>query len=61
MDTPPDFTQGFSQLVNDYERQLLDQAYRSCGRNATKTAELLKISRQNFQYYLKKYDLNREE
>lgn len=60
VDTPPDFTQGFSQLVNDYERQLLDQAYRSCGRNATKTAELLKISRQNFQYYLKKYKLNEE-
>ncbi len=61
VDMPPDFAPGLSQLVHDYERQLLNQAYRSCGRNATKTAELLKISRQNFQYYLKKYDLNREE
>ena len=60
-DSHPDFSQGLSQLVKDYERKLLHQAYLSCGRNATKTAELLKISRQNFQYYLKKYDLNREQ
>lgn len=57
-DTPPDFKQGLSKLVKDYERQVLRQAYLSCDRNATKTAELLNISRQNFQYYLKKYDLN---
>ena len=60
-DSHPDFAQGLSQLVKDYERQLLRQAYLSCDQNATKTAELLKISRQNFQYYLKKYDLNREQ
>ena len=60
-DVPADFERGFSQLVKDYERQLLRQAYLSCDRNATKTAELLKISRQNFQYYLKKYDLNNEQ
>ena len=58
VDAPPDFEPGLSQLVKDYERQLLREAYLFCGRNATKTAELLKISRQNFQYYLKKYDLN---
>ena len=55
-----DFQQGFAQLVKDYERQLLRQAYLSCDRNATRAAELLKISRQNFQYYLKKYDLNQD-
>lgn len=55
-----DFERGLSQMVKDYERQILRQAYHFCNRNATKTAELLKLSRQNFQYYLKKYDLNCE-
>lgn len=58
VDETLDFDRGFSELVKDYERQVLHQAYLTCGRNATKTAELLKISRQNFQYYMKKYDLN---
>ena len=60
VDKTYDFDRGFSQLVKEYERQLLRQAYLSCDRNATKAAELLKISRQNFQYYLKKYDLNQD-
>ena len=60
-DMSADFERGLSQLVKDYERQLLRQAYLSCDRNATKTAELLKISRQNFQYYLKKYNLNSDQ
>lgn len=58
VDEAPDFDRGFSELVRDYERQVLRQAYLTCGRNATRAAELLKISRQNFQYYMKKYDLN---
>lgn len=60
-DMSADFDRGLSQLVKDYERQLLSQAYLTCERNATKTAELLKISRQNFQYYLKKYNLNSDQ
>ena len=60
VDQTYDFERGFSQMVKEYERQLLRQAYLSCDRNATRAAELLKISRQNFQYYLKKYDLNQD-
>lgn len=52
-----DYGQGLSGLVQDYEKKVLEEAYRHCGCNATKTAELLKISRQNFQYYAKKYQL----
>lgn len=61
VDTKPDFEVGLSQLMKDYERQILREAYQFCDCNATKTAELLKISRQNFQYYRKKYGLNSDE
>lgn len=53
-----DYSQGLSALVSEYERSLLLDAYNSCERNATQAAALLKISRQNFQYYMKKYNLN---
>lgn len=53
-----DFHKGLGALVQDYERQVVQEAYAACGENATKTAELLKISRQSCQYYLKKYRLN---
>jgi arginine utilization regulatory protein len=52
-----DYGQGLNSLVQEYEKQLLADAYLHCGCNATKTAELLKISRQNFQYYARKYHL----
>ena len=51
------FQQGLDHMVQEYERQVLSQAYLVCGKNATQTAELLKISRQSFQYYKKKYGL----
>lgn len=54
----PDYSRGLSALVHEYERALLRDAYLFCGKNATKTAELFQISRQNFQYYMKKYNLN---
>lgn len=53
----PHFEQGLDSMVQEYERQVLTQAYLACGKNATRTAELLKISRQSFQYYKKKYNL----
>lgn len=53
-----DFHKGLGALVWDYERQVVREAYAACGENATKTAELLRISRQSCQYYLKKYRLN---
>ena len=52
------FDRGLSTLVQEYERHILQEAYRSCEGNATKTAALLGISRQNFQYYMKKYKLH---
>ena len=52
------FKKGLDGMVQAYERQVLSQAYEACGKNATRTAELLKISRQSFQYYRKKYGLN---
>ena len=55
------FDRGLVKMVREYERQLLRQAYLLCGRNATRTAAMLQISRQNFQYYVKKYHLNQEE
>ena len=56
----PAFSRGLNSLVQEYERLLLLEAYSACGQNATKTAELLQISRQNFQYYAKKYRLNQK-
>lgn len=53
-----DFQSGLNSLVQQYERHVLMEAYAQCGENATRTAELLKISRQSFQYYAKKYKLN---
>lgn len=57
--TKPDFQRGLTPLIQEYERYILYEAYIACGKNATKAAALLKISRQNFQYYVKKYSLNR--
>lgn len=51
------FQKGLPLLLQEYERLVLQEAYNACGKNATKAAELLKISRQNFQYYVKKYNL----
>lgn len=51
------FQDGLDSMVREYERQILYQVYLTCGKNATRTAQLLKISRQSFQYYRKKYDL----
>lgn len=55
------FDKSLTEMIQEYEQQLLRQAYLLCGRNATKTAALLQISRQNFQYYVKKYHLNETE
>ena len=52
------FKKGLDGMIRIYEQQILSQAYEACGKNATRTAELLKISRQSFQYYRKKYGLS---
>ena len=41
----------------DYERQVIERAFAFCGGNLTRTAALLKLSRQNLQHYLKKYEV----
>lgn len=56
-----DYGQGLNSLVQEYEKKVLAAAYQHCGCNATKTAKLLKISRQNFQYYAKKYQLQTQK
>lgn len=56
-----EYGKGLNALMHDYERQVLMGAYLHCDCNATKTAELLKISRQNFQYYVKKYQLKTQK
>lgn len=53
-----DFDRGLAALVQDYKRRVVQEAFFSCGCDASKTADLLKISRQNFQYYIKKYGLH---
>lgn len=52
-----EYAAGLSAMRADYERKIIEGAFAACGRNLTKTAELLKLSRQNLQYYLKKYDI----
>ena len=52
-----EYAAGLSAMRADYERKIIEGAFAACGRNLTKTAELLKLSRQNLQHYLKKYDI----
>jgi len=52
-----EYAAGLSAMRSDYERKIIEGAFAACGRNLTKTAELLKLSRQNLQHYLKKYDI----
>jgi len=54
----PDLKRGLSALVQEYEKALLQEAFYTCDQNISRAAELLRISRQNFQYYRKKYGLD---
>lgn len=51
------FGEGLASLMQQHEQQLITQAYRLARGNVRKAAALLKISRQNFQYYARKYHL----
>ena len=57
----PANSRSFNQLVQDYQRSLILQAYQASGENVTRAAKQLGLSRQNVQYYLKKFGLNQEE
>ena len=47
--------------MQNYQRRLILQAYQASGENVTRAARQLGLSRQNVQYYLKKFGLNQEE
>lgn len=51
------FLGGLSSIMKEYEYQVITEAYRLSGGNVRQAAALLKISRQNFQYYARKYSL----
>lgn len=53
-----DLSEGLSTYIEDVEKQLIERELALNGNNVTKTAETLKISRQNLQYKIKKYKLN---
>ena len=59
----PDFTRpvNFKEIMLDVERQLLVEALARHGGNVTRAAELLGLSRQTFDYKLRKFMLNRPE
>ena len=57
----PASSHSFNQLVQNYQRRLILQAYQASGENVTRAARQLGLSRQNVQYYLKKFGLNQEE
>lgn len=51
------FGEGLAALMQECEQQLVTEAYHLAQGNMRKAAALLKISRQNFQYYARKYHL----
>ena len=57
----PASSHSFNQLVQNYQRRLILQAYQASGENVTRAARQLGLSRQNVQYYLKKFGLNQED
>jgi transcriptional regulator with GAF, ATPase, and Fis domain len=56
----PDFTRpvNFKEIMLDVERQLILEAMNRHGGNVTRAAELLGLSRQTFNYKLRKFILN---
>jgi len=52
-----DLSEGLNPYLESLERNLIEQEFILQERNITKTAEKLKLSRQNLQYKLKKYEL----
>ena len=52
---------GLTELVNEYEKSILWETYQACGKNVTKAAAKLHLSRQNFQYHLRKFGIKEEK
>jgi transcriptional regulator with GAF, ATPase, and Fis domain len=59
----PDFSQpvNFKEIMQDVERQLLLEAMARHNGNVTRAAELLGLSRQTFNYKLRKFILNQPD
>ena len=47
--------------IQNIEHDMICKALRACGGNVTKAASLLKMSRQNLQYRIKRYQININE
>jgi len=52
-----DLSNGLSSYLEDLEKELISKEYINNGYNVSKTAQSLKLSRQNLQYKLKKYKI----
>lgn len=52
-----DLSEGLTSYMDNLEKELIDWELNNNNHNITKTAEILKISRQNLQYKLKKYGI----
>jgi DNA-binding NtrC family response regulator len=59
----PDFSRpvNLKEIMLDVERQLLTEALARHGGNVTRAAETLGLSRQTFNYKLRKFGLSRPE
>ncbi|WP_422444434.1 sigma-54 interaction domain-containing protein [Thermoanaerobacterium sp. DL9XJH110] len=51
----------FKGIINDYQKKVILDVLRSTGANITKAAKKMGIKRQLLQYYMKKYNISREE
>jgi len=52
-----DLSEGLNDYLESLEKQVIADLLKSCNGNVSKTAKELKISRQNLQYKLKKYEI----
>ncbi|MBI9011835.1 MAG: sigma 54-interacting transcriptional regulator [Clostridiales bacterium] len=57
VDVTVDLSNGLNDYLYNVEKQLIEREYHHNNRNISKTAEVLKISRQNLQYKIKKYGI----
>lgn len=55
LNLPIDLSAGLNDYLEKLERQLIEKTYHDNNMNVSKTAQVLKLSRQNLQYKLKKY------
>lgn len=51
----------FKGIINDYQKKIILDVLRSTGANISSAAKKMGIKRQLLQYYMKKYNINREE